>query len=222
MNSTPCPAGHLGRQRHTGEGEDDGESAGGHRSPPTTLTRAALARFEREAVPLLDRLYAAARQMTCTGACAEGLVQQTYRRTLDALGSRAKITDLRVWMFRTLDDGALRACGGRPCPPRPAWPADQARDGRRAGQRRHVPALLTLGVQALDRLPDHEVTAALEQLPLALRMVVYLADAEDFSPVEIAEILGLPLSTVTAHLRQGRLRLVRMLADTACRRGLFD
>ncbi|GAA5031387.1 sigma factor-like helix-turn-helix DNA-binding protein [Streptomyces siamensis] len=173
-------------------------------------------------MPLLDRLYAAARQMTCTGACAEGLVQQTYRRTLDAFGSRAEITDLRVWMFRTLDDSALGACGGRQCPPRPARPAHRARDCRPAGQRPHAPALLTLGIQALDRLPGHEVTAALEHLPLALRMVVYLADAEDFSPVQIAEILGLSLDTVTAHLRQGRLRLVRMLADAACRRGLFD
>ncbi|GGN95191.1 RNA polymerase sigma factor RpoE [Streptomyces albiflavescens] len=164
-------------------------------------------------MPLLDRLYTAATQMTCTRAGAEGLVQQTYVRTLDAFGSRVEITDLRVWMFRILGDSALGVCGARQCPPSSNWSA---------GQRPGLPVPLGLGVQALDRLPDHDVTAALAQLPWALRMVVYLADVEDFSPVEIAEILGFSPGTVTSHMRQGRLRLVQILADAAGRRGFLE
>ncbi|MGH3602819.1 MAG: sigma factor, partial [Pseudonocardiaceae bacterium] len=36
------------------------------------------ARFERDAMPLLDQLYAAARRMTRNPADAEDLVQETY------------------------------------------------------------------------------------------------------------------------------------------------
>ncbi|MET8276529.1 sigma factor-like helix-turn-helix DNA-binding protein [Streptomyces sp. NPDC005096] len=203
-------------------GEGNGESGSGHRSPQRTFTAAELARLEREAIPLLGRLYAAARQMTCTSVHAEDLVQQTYLRTLDAFGACVEITDLRVWMFRILDDSAFGVCGERQCPPH--FSCSAGRDGgwRPAGQRPNIPVPHTLGVQALERLPDHDVTAAFLQLPRALRMVVYLADVEDFSPMEIAEILGFPVSTVTSRLRHGRLRLVRMLADAARRRDFLD
>ncbi|WP_326600976.1 RNA polymerase subunit sigma [Streptomyces sp. NBC_01799] len=173
-------------------------------------------------MPLLDRLYAAATQMTCTSAHAEDLVQQTYLRTLDAFGSCVEITDLRVSMFRILDDSALGVCGERQCLPNFDCSTGQARGRWPGGQRPNIPVPHTLGVQALERLPDHDVTAALLQLPRALRMVVYLADVEDFSPMEIAEILGFSLSAVTSRLRHGRLRLVQMLADAACRRGFLD
>jgi RNA polymerase sigma-70 factor (ECF subfamily) len=81
---------------------------------------------------------------------------------------------------------------------------------------------LALKTHALDQLPDDEVTAALQQLPTELRIVVYLAGVEDFPPTEIAEILGLSPGTATSRLRHGHDSLLQTLTDAARRRGLLD
>ncbi|WP_423247153.1 sigma factor-like helix-turn-helix DNA-binding protein [Streptomyces pratisoli] len=64
--------------------------------------------------------------------------------------------------------------------------------------------------------------ATLRQLPRELAMVVYLADVEDFSPAEIADVLGISPSTAASRLHHGRQRLLRLLTDAARRRGLLD
>lgn len=46
-----------------------------------------VARFDREAMPFLDRLYAAAIHLTDDRAAAEGLVEQTYVRAFGAFES---------------------------------------------------------------------------------------------------------------------------------------
>jgi len=74
-------------------------------------------------------------------------------------------------------------------------------------------------VEALDRLPDSDVKAALEELPEGLRMAVYLADVEGFAYKEIAEIVGVPLGTVISRLHRGRRRLRVLLHGTARDRG---
>jgi RNA polymerase sigma-70 factor (ECF subfamily) len=76
--------------------------------------------------------------------------------------------------------------------------------------------------QALDRLPDHEVQAALRQLPQDVAIVVHLADVEDFSPAEIAHILGIPRGTVASLLLCGRHCLLHALTDAAGRLGLLS
>src|SRR5262249_7369290 len=60
------------------------------------------ARFEREAMPLLDQLYAAALRMTRNPADAEDLVQETYLRAYGAFGSFRVGTNLRAWLYRIL------------------------------------------------------------------------------------------------------------------------
>jgi RNA polymerase sigma-70 factor (ECF subfamily) len=50
-------------------------------------------------------------------------------------------------------------------------------------------------------------------------MAVILADLEEFSYREIAEILGIPIGTVMSRLYRGRRHLQRLLWDYARRAG---
>ncbi|MER5918256.1 sigma-70 family RNA polymerase sigma factor [Streptomyces sp. NPDC001982] len=179
-------------------------------------------RFEHQALPFLDQVYAAAVQMTRDRADAEELVQQTYRRAFEAFGSFAGETSLKVWLFRVLADTALGTGDGRQRPPR--WTSSTGRPRRRSRgeQRPPFPAPQTAEAQALGRLSGHEVKTALRHLTRAFAIVVYLADVEDFSHTEIAEILGIPTKTAISRLHHGRRRLHQLLTDAARQRGFLD
>jgi RNA polymerase sigma-70 factor, ECF subfamily len=71
-----------------------------------------------------------------------------------------------------------------------------------------APALeeLDQGAQAREMLG-----ALLEQMPLELRVVFVLSDIEQFTSGEIAEIIGIPLSTVTTRLVSAREELATHL-----------
>jgi RNA polymerase sigma-70 factor (ECF subfamily) len=177
--------------------------------------RAGLAeRFEREAMPFLDRLYAAAVQVTRRRADAEELVQHTYRRAFEAFGSFTATTDLRVWLFQILAEAALGAPAEPPPAPCPASAPDRPR-------RPAFPASHSAHVQALDRLVDREVKTGLRQLPLQYAMVIHLADVEDLTYAQIAVILGVPPATAARRLHHARRHLLRVLTDAAHRRGLL-
>ena len=65
----------------------------------------------------------------------------------------------------------------------------------------------------LSRFWDTEVVQALEKLPHDFKVVVLLADVEEFSYKEIAEIVGCPIGTVRSRLARGRRMLQRLLWD---------
>ncbi|WP_435227274.1 sigma-70 family RNA polymerase sigma factor [Streptomyces sp. Tue6028] len=178
--------------------------------------------FEREAMPFLDRLYATATHMTHDRAHAEDLVEATYLRAFDAFGSVTAETSLKVWLFQLLADTALHAAGEWQRPQRSSS-ATACRCQRSPEE--HHPRFRDLQVslaRALDRLPDHEVQAALRQLPQKLAIVVHLADAEDFSSTEIADILAIPRGAATSLLLYGRHCLLHALTDAARRHGFLD
>jgi RNA polymerase sigma-70 factor (ECF subfamily) len=59
----------------------------------------------------------------------------------------------------------------------------------------------------------------LESLPDEYRMVVLLADLEDFAYKEIAEMMGCPVGTVMSRLFRGRRLLRKSLSEFAKKSG---
>src|SRR5689334_11337631 len=57
-------------------------------------------RFERDAMPFIDQLYAAALRMTRNPADAEDLVQETYLKAYAAFHQFEEGTNLKAWLYR--------------------------------------------------------------------------------------------------------------------------
>jgi RNA polymerase sigma-70 factor, ECF subfamily len=165
------------------------------------------ARFERDAVPLLDPLYGAARRLTRSRADAEDLVQDTMLRAYTQFGSFREGTNLKAWLMRVMHNTWINnyhRSRRRPV----EQLSDKITDWQQAAVERHAPlGCRSAEVEVLEALPDDAITAALEVLPEHHRMTVFYADVHGYRYREIAEIMDIPIGTVMSRLFHARRRL---------------
>jgi RNA polymerase sigma-70 factor (ECF subfamily) len=132
--------------------------------------------------------------MTDSPADAEDLVQDSFAEACGSFHEVRPGTNLREWLYRilitTYVDGYQRR---RP----QQGPVGHVQDR----------SLAPAPAQLPDRLHDREVQAAMQSLPDASGIAVYLADVEGFSYREIAGITGASIDTVKSRLHHGRRQL---------------
>jgi RNA polymerase sigma-70 factor (ECF subfamily) len=177
--------------------------------------------FTQEAMQYAPQLYSAAVRMTRSRTDAEDLVQETYLRAYRGYNSFTEGTNLRAWLFRILTNTFINMYRAKQ---RRVQESDLG-DIEDLYLYKRISGIDVAARSAEDTLfdlfTDDEVKAALEALPESFRLPVLLADVEDFSYKEIAEMLDIPIGTVMSRLHRGRKAMQKALADYAMERGLI-
>jgi RNA polymerase sigma-70 factor (ECF subfamily) len=178
-----------------------------------------IARFERDAIPLLEAFYPQAMKLTRNRTEAEDLLQETAAKAFAGFHGFSDGTNLGGWLYRILLNTHIS--GYRKQQRRPMqWLTDEITDGQLIAEARHSSTgLRSAEDQVLDLMGDNDVRDAMRQLPEKLRTAVYYADIEGRRFKEIAELTNAPIGTVMSRLHRGRHRLRTLLADVAKDRG---
>jgi RNA polymerase sigma-70 factor (ECF subfamily) len=172
------------------------------------------ARFERDAIAYMDKLYAAALRYTKNPEDARDLVQDTYLKAFNSFHQFEEGTNLRAWMYRILTTTFINSY--RKDQRRPQLASGELEDWQLAKAQSHTSDLgKSAEAQALESLPDSDIKRALQEIPEEFRIAVYLADVEGFSYKEIADIVDVPAGTVMSRLHRGRKLLREKLTDYA-------
>jgi RNA polymerase sigma-70 factor (ECF subfamily) len=169
--------------------------------------------FEAEALVHLDSLYAHALRLTRSPADAEDLVQDTFVRALRFYERFERGSNLKAWLLRIQFNGFVnkyrRSIKEHSASEAMSHePSAEATVGRAA-----LRSLLDPQGTALAPMIASEIQSALEQLPEDHRTVVILADVEELSYKEIAEVIGCPIGTVMSRLHRARKALQERLSE---------
>ncbi len=178
------------------------------------------AEFESEALAHLDSLYAVAMRLTRNGAESDDLVQDTFVKAMRARNQFAAGTNMRAWLLRILTNTFINRYrrsgleksvldGPATDPLADSWIGSSTLRGMRDPES-----------QALRPMLEREIQGALDALPDEFRVAVLLADVEELSYKEAAEIMGCPIGTVMSRLHRGRRMLKTKLYDVAREMGV--
>lgn len=161
-------------------------------------------RFEEQLVELLPRLRRFARGLARHQSDADDLCQAAIERALKSRDQWQQGTRLDSWMYRIT---------------RNLWIDERRAASRRGG---HVPIDDAVAQIAGDGAAEVEagalrsdVDGAMARLPDEQREVVMLVLVEGYAYREAAEILDVPIGTVTSRLARGREALIFYLGEAA-------
>jgi RNA polymerase sigma-70 factor, ECF subfamily len=180
-----------------------------------------LAGFEETALPYLDELYATGLRYTKNEKDAEDLVQETYIKAYTNWHRFEQGTNCRAWLFTILTNTFINKYRRKKkereiLHPDNMRPIEENFFSRDRTEFYHSPEQETLSKSF-----SPEIQRALSSLSEEFRMVVVLADLNDFSYKEIAHILDCPVGTVMSRLFRGRKMMREMLVETAFDRGII-
>ena len=158
--------------------------------------------FEAVALPYLNDLFRTARRLLGEQLGAEDVVQEVYLQAWKSFHRFERGTNCQAWLFTILFNTIHHY--------RRKWSSSlQDEGGEGLEEKLHytppVPETLT----------DEDVLGALDRIPPDFRAVVLLADVEEFSYKEVANILRVPIGTVMSRLSRARKLLRDQLAAVA-------
>jgi RNA polymerase sigma-70 factor (ECF subfamily) len=178
--------------------------------------------FGKQVLALVGSLHGVARRLTGNDTDAEDLVAESVARAWKALDSLESDAAFRAWIFRILHNTFVserRRASARPqCEPIDGEDLDEAEPVFSVFEQIHQPFLLWFSnpeQEFLDRLLREDLERSLATLPDHHRIVVILADLEEFNYQEIAATLGVPVGTVRSRLARARGALQKLLWQQA-------
>jgi RNA polymerase sigma-70 factor (ECF subfamily) len=158
--------------------------------------------FEAEALGFADQLFRVALRVCRDPERAEDLVQETYLQAWRSFHRFELGTNLRAWLYKILFNVHYSKL-------------------RREKKMSVVPAeediaeTIAFDPPVPHHLTDEDVIEALERIPRDFQIPIVLADVEELSYREIADVLQIPIGTVMSRLHRGRKILRMELANYA-------
>lgn len=159
--------------------------------------------FERELTELLPRLRRFAHALSRNGADADDLTQATVERALRSREQWQPGTRLDSWLYRIMRNLWIDTSRARIRKEKNEAPEEEAQnvgDDPRGALEAAIE--LKRAMAAMERLPDEQ------------REIVALILIEGFGYREVAEMLDLPIGTVSSRLVRGRTTMLAMLGGT--------
>ena len=176
--------------------------------------------FQREALVHMPSLFQAARYLTRDDAAAEDLVQETLLKAHRFWHRYQEGTNCKAWLFRIQTNTFLNSTRKKSRTMTLIEDADS--ESASDSLYEHASFYGTPETQYLQGMMPELIQDALEALPENFRLPVILADLQDFSYNEIAEIIDCPVGTVMSRLFRGRKRLQELLFAHAVEQGIID
>ena len=160
--------------------------------------------FVDELLALLPRLRRFAHALARSPADADDLCQASIERALKARSQWAPGTRMDSWMYRIMRNAWIDTARARTRHGQTFVDEEAGLSVGDAGDRR-IEAVVELG----------QVGRAMGKLPPDQREAVALVLVEGFAYKEAAEILDIPMGTLTSRLVRGREALMTMLGEAA-------
>lgn len=178
--------------------------------------------FEQEALSHLGALLAVGTRLTKNPSEAEDLVQDTFVKAMRARHQFEAGTNMRAWLLRILTNTFINRYrrGGLEKSVLEGPDADPLADGWVGTAT--MEAMRDPESLALRPVLEEEINDALDELPDEFRLAVLLADVEELSYREIADIMGCPIGTVMSRLHRGRRLLKSRLYEQALAMGIVS
>lgn len=174
--------------------------------------------LERELLPVIGALYNFAYHLTGDRTEADDLVQETYLRAIKAIASYQEGSNPKAWLFKILKNFFINEYRRQMRRPKEVdfenvigilkeEESDSGRD------------YLSADVDAWEEILSDEIVLALQNLRDEYRIVLIMADLEDFKYEEIAEMLDIRIGTVRSRLHRARNTLSKQLDHYAAENG---
>jgi RNA polymerase sigma-70 factor (ECF subfamily) len=176
--------------------------------------------FAAEALTHLDSLYGAAMRLTRSEADADDLVQDAFLKAYRFYDRFEPGTNMKAWLLRILTNTFINKYR-RTHRERRVFESDDAEPvGDGVMSRAAMRALHDPDGDALRSLVSREIQRAMDELSEEHRLMILLADVEELSYKEIADIVGCPIGTVMSRLHRARKHLQTKLIDHAVELGI--
>ncbi|MGH9947211.1 MAG: sigma-70 family RNA polymerase sigma factor [Pyrinomonadaceae bacterium] len=152
--------------------------------------------FETEAMPLMPDVFRVAKWLVRDTTEAEDLTQETFVQALKSFHRYTPDTNCRAWLLTIL----YRVNGKRRMKLGQLKLVEDSEE--------QIAETVAFEPPIPQKLEDDEIIGALERIPEKFCEVVLLADVEEFSYKEVADLINVPIGTVMSRLHRGR-RLLR-------------
>ena len=165
------------------------------------------ARFERDAMPMIDKLFSGAMRLASNKQDAEDLLQETMLHAYTGFHTFREGTNLTAWLYRIMHNTWINQY--RKKQRRPAEISLENIIGQGMATTAPCASITQRSAEdlALESLPQEEIRTALLTLREEVRIAIYYADVEGCSCKEIATLMDTSVGTVMSRLHRGRKRL---------------